>query len=364
MAKLFGKDYTRQELLERVGDISQIAGVRKVTLADGKEKGVETYLFQTGSGFNFAVPASRGLDISWADWKGMPLAFLTPVGEVAPEFYDDQGLGWLRSFYAGLLTTCGLTQVGPPNVDQGESLGLHGRVSNIPAQNVAYDGEWQGNDYVMWVKGKVREAVVFGENLLMTRKISARLGEDKLIIEDRVENMGYKTTPHMILYHINGGFPAVDTDSTLISPTLSAEPRDEEAKKEAELYYKFGAPTPGFAERVYSHKMAAEPDGTVITALVNRNAGDGFGFYVKYNLKELPWFTEWKMNGAGTYVVGMEPGNCGVAGRAGERASGRLQFLEPGESRSYRVEIGVIASSEAISDLEQRIARMKQPVTV
>lgn len=363
MAGLFGRDYTRQELMNRVGRISQIASVKKVEYADGNEKGVEAYLLKTGSGFSFTALASRGMDISSADWQGKSLAFLSSTGEIAPEFYEPKGLGWLRGFYGGLLVTCGLTQVGFPSVDQGEELGLHGRYSYLPASNVSYGGEWEGDDYVMWVQGKVRQAVIFGENVVLTRRISTRLGEDRLWIEDTVENEGFEPQPHMILYHINGGFPAVDAGSVLVSPTISAEPRDTESEKERELYHKFAEPTPGFVERVYYHQMAAEPDGTVITALVNRNIHGGFGFYVKYNQNQLPRFTEWKMMGAGTYVVGMEPANCRVEGRAQERAAGRLQMIEPGETRRYELELGVLTSEEAISELEGRVRQMKKTPT-
>jgi hypothetical protein len=359
MASLYGRHYTRQELLERIGDISQIAGVRKVRLADGSEEGVEAYLFKTGSGLSFTALASRGMDISSADWCGRSLAWMSATGAVAPQFYEEAGLGWLRSFYGGLLVTCGLTYVGAPTADQGRQLGLHGRASNIPARNVSHDTDWQGDDYMMWVRGKVRESAVYGENVVLTRKISARLGEDRLWISDTVVNEGHETTPHMLLYHINGGFPALDDGSVLISPTRSVTPRDADAEVEQEIYYRFGPPVAGFRERVYYHDMAAEPDGTVTAALVNRSIAGGFGFYVKYNKNELPVFTEWKMNAPGTYVVGVEPGNCHVEGRARERERGTLQMLEPGEKRNYALEIGVLTSEEAIADLEARVGRIK-----
>src|SRR3990172_2059232 len=143
MATLYGRQYSREALLERLGDISQVAGVKKVRLADGNEEGVEAYLVKTGSGFNFRVLASRGMDISSADWHGRSLNWMSPTGEVAPEFHEEPKLGWLRSFYGGLVATCGLTQAGAPTVDQGTELGLHCRVSNTPARNVSYGGEWQ-----------------------------------------------------------------------------------------------------------------------------------------------------------------------------------------------------------------------------
>jgi hypothetical protein len=66
------------------------------------------------------------------------------------------------------------------------------------------------------------------------------------------------------------------------------------------------------------------------------------------------------MIGEGTYVLGVEPGNCSVLGRARERAEGTLQYLEPGKSLVFHLEIGVISSPEEmnqISDLVDNLLR-------
>jgi hypothetical protein len=76
---------------------------------------------------------------------------------------------------------------------------------------------------------------------------------------------------------------------------------------------------------------------------------DGVGVYVRYRQQTLPQFVQWRMFGGGTYVLGLEPANCRVGGRAMERAAGRLQTLQPGESRSYRLEIGVLAGRANIA---------------
>ena len=36
--------------------------------------------------------------------------------------------------------------------------------------------EWRGDDYVLEIEGQARQAVLFGENLLLTRKISHPAG--------------------------------------------------------------------------------------------------------------------------------------------------------------------------------------------
>lgn len=354
MPRLYGVDYTKDELLKRVGDISQIGGVRLQDRADGFERGVRTADFRTGSGLSFSVLIDRGLDISTAEFCGQAFAWRSSTTDIAPQYFEEPELRWLRSFYGGLVVTCGLTYAGAPTVDQGKELGLHGRISNTPATNVYADGEWRDDDYLMWIRGKMRETVVFGENIELDRKITAKLGESRIWIHDKVTNMGYQNTEHMILYHINIGFPAIDEGGRLIGPIKGYQPRDAEAEIDKEKYAEFPAPTVGFKEKVYYLDMVPDQNGDVSAALVNPSFrdGQGFGVYVRYPKNELPEFTEWKMVDAGTYVVGMEPANCRVEGRAKERARGALQFLKPGEIREYHLEIGLLNSPEEIREFE------------
>jgi hypothetical protein len=61
------------------------------------------------------------------------------------------------------------------------------------------------------------------------------------------------------------------------------------------------------------------------------------------------------MTGEGIYVVGMEPGTNRGDGRSLERKEGRLIFLKPGETRSYHLEIGVLAGQEGIAAFENKV---------
>ena len=127
-----------------------------------------------------------------------------------------------------------------------------------------------------------------------------------------------------------------------------------------EHYYLNDPPTVGFKERCYYHDMASDKDGFVYAGLVNKNMPDGgqFGFYVKYNINELPKFTQWKMNGAREYVVGLEPANCWVEGRAKERTRG-LQFLDPGEVRKYSLEIGALTNAAEVAEFEETVRSLR-----
>jgi hypothetical protein len=351
MPLLWGREWSREELERRVGDLSQIAGVRLVELADGKERGVRAAEIKTGSGLSFTVLIDRGLDISTAEYNGKALAWRSMTEDAHPAFFEPEGLGWLRTFYGGLLITCGMTYAGAPGEDQGQSFGLHGRVSHLPAKNVYADAAWEGDRYRVWIRGKCQESVVFSENLLLTREISAYLGESRLLVHDVVENVGHARTEHMYLYHINIGFPAVDEGARLISPSRSAQPRDAEAEAGKEDYPRFQAPTGGYQEKVYFHDLATDADGYTQTAIANPTLGHGV--YIRYPKAQMPEFIEWKMMGIRNYVVGMEPANCSVLGRAAERQRGTLQFLEPGEQREYRMEIGVLDGLPAIERFER-----------
>lgn len=361
MARLYGKKYSKNDLLARVGDVSQVARIKPYRLVEGQEDGVMALDVANGSGLDFTVLASRGLDISAARYNGRSLAWRSATSDTHPSFFDhegENGRGWLRAFYGGLVVTCGLTWAGANDVEDGRSYGLHGRVSNTPATNVQWDGEWDNDEYTLAIQGKVREATVFGENLQLTRRISTRLGDASLVIEDTVENLGVKRTEHMMLYHINIGFPIVNDASRIVSPTLSATPRDIEAENGKELYASLQPPEAGFREKVYFHELAPLSDGSVMAAIVNPDCdsgdseGQGLGIYCRYDPAQLPRFIEWKMMDAGTYVVGMEPANCLVMGRPHERAAGSLQFLDPGEKRHYKVELGVLAGPVQIADFE------------
>ncbi len=340
MPEIWGTHYTRTELVERLGDLRQLADVRPIEFTDGPERGTRGVSIRNAAGLSFRVLLERGMGLYDLQFQGVPIPFLSPAGAVHPAYYDPTGLGWLRSWPGGFLTPCGLTQVGSPCRDNEEELGLHGRLASLPAANVAWGAGWSGDEYLLWVEGSMRESVFFGENLLLRRRIWTRLDTPYLWIEDKVENQGQKPAPHMFLQHINLGFPLVDGTTRLILPEHTTRPRDETAAVGLAECQSFSSPIPDYAEQVFYHDLSANADGYVAVSLVNPsfNGGQGLGLTLRYSKNQYPVLVEWKMMRAGTYVVGLEPSNCLVEGRAAERASGRLQFLQPGETRHYAIE--------------------------
>lgn len=349
MITLFGRSWTRDEIRAAVGDLSQIAGARLYRLAEGFEEGTLAADVYTGSGLEFTVLPSRGMDVTRASFRGIPLAWTSAQTSRHPAYYEPEGLGWLRSFPGGLMTTCGLSWMGAPDEDGGQPLGLHGRISNTPATAVRASADWEREDYVISVEGCLREAVVFGENLLMKRRIRTTLGSCSFTVEDEVVNEGFERAPLMLLYHCNVGFPVVADGALVVVPARETCPRDAEAADGLESWSRLHGPKPGYREKVYFHTVEPGPDGTATAAVVNPTLGSGLAVFVRYRPEQLPCFVQWKMLGAGTYVVGLEPGNALVLGRSKEREAGRLQTLEPGEERRFTLEIGVLEGDAALA---------------
>lgn len=357
--KIYGKEVSRQEIQQKTGDISQLGEINYYEMIDGVSRGVRGIDVKSPCGLDFTVLPDRGMDISRFMYRSVPIAWRSATRETSPVYYESKGAEWLRTFYGGLITTCGLTTMGPPSVDEGEELGLHGRIANIAADRVQADGTWEGDRYRMWVQGRVREASVFGDKLELTRKITTWMDEPVIIVEDEVENIGSEPSPIMVLYHVNIGYPVVDEGAELLEAEASVSPRDDEAKDGYDIFNKFTAPEKGFREKVYFHDIGADEDGNCNVAIVNEkfDNGRGIGIWMKFNKDSLPTMVQWKNMGMGEYVCGIEPGNGSVGGRKAEREKGTLKFLEPGQKESFRLEFKVLTSKEHISSFRNKYVR-------
>jgi hypothetical protein len=357
MAWYSGRNWKREELLARIGDPLQVAGARGSVLTDGKADGVRAVEISTGSGLSFTVLPGRGMDIPFASFKGKALGFFSGTGITSPRYYDEPGLEWLRSFYGGLLTTCGITNAGAPGPDAGAPYGLHGRESNNEAENLCVQQDWEGDEFLISVKGTMREARAMGENVTLTRAIETKLGARGFRLHDRIANRGFTPEPLMLIYHFNMGFPLLGPSARVVGPIRRSIARDEEARKDrgVEECLQFPEPILGYAEKVFLHGLGTQPDGKTFMALLNRDTGDGqpLGLVMRWRQKELPAFTHWKMPCKGFYVMGLEPGTVPPLGRGVLREQGMLPMLEPQSSYDVTIELEVLDSISQFEDLEQ-----------
>lgn len=351
MPKLWGSNYSRDELVRRVGDLSQVASVVPYEFADGNERGCKAVLIRNAGGLELTVLTDRGMGVYDFSYRGIPLAFKTAAGPVHPSYCSSRGFDWLSSWPAGFLTPCGLTNVGSPCVDGAGEQGLHGRIAAIAARNVSSGVQWTSDEECdLFVEGTMRETTFFGENLCMIRRISTRVGESRMWIEDAVENQGQDPAPFMFLQHINLGFPLIDEHSRLLLPACTTAARDDDALAGIGEWGAFTTPKKSFREQVFYHDCEADGDNSIRVALINREfgRGTGIGVYIKYKKDEFPNLAQWKMMKQGIYVCGIEPANCHVEGRLRERERGTLVMLGRGERRSFTMEIGVLYGVEEL----------------
>jgi hypothetical protein len=346
-----------QFLIEHAGSISQIGGLKRYILNDGKARGVEAVDVNTGAGLSFTVLPGRGMDIAWASYKGVPLAYMSKTGIVSSGYYENEGMNWLRSFFAGLLTTCGLSNVGNPCQEQHEEVGiinhgLHGRVSNTEAEQVNCTEEWESGKYVLTVSGKMREAMLHGENITLRRTISCNLGDKSFTLRDIVKNEGMYDHHLMLLYHVNLGYPLLDAGSRVIINSKSAT-TTEGAPSPDQDFRSCHAPVRRAVQRGYSHDLAADQKGFVRLALVNDRLG--LGFALEYEKNRLPKFNQWKMLSTGEYVMGLEPGTCLPISREEAERRGEALILHSCERYEAAITFTVLDGSAEIGAFEKSV---------
>ncbi len=356
MAWFAGKKWNRGELAARIGDPLQIAGARGSILTDGKADGVRAVEVTTGGGLGFTVLPGRGMDIPFAAYKGRPLGFFSGTGITSPAYYQEPGLEWRRSFYAGMLTTCGIANAGAPSTDQGRPFGLHGRVANAAAENLCVEQDWEGDEFMIRLRGTMREAEAMVENLTLTRRIETRLGAAGFRIHDTVVNRGFSAQPLMLLYHCNFGFPLLSPTARIVGPIQKSEPRDEEARagRGVEECLTFPEPIQGYAEKVFFHSLGARPDGATFIALLNRDAGEGApGDRPAMEPQGASPLHRMEDAVQGLLRHGPRPGTVSPMGRGALREKGALPMIEGQASYDVTIDFEVVDTIAKLEEVEK-----------
>ncbi len=348
--ELFGTSYTYQELRDLMPDISRVAGIKPYTLFDGPERGVFAIDVWTGSGLRYSVVPDRGMNICNANFKGIPLDWSSGTGITSPFLYNSHGWKWLRSFNGGLVHTCGLGNVGDPCIDDAldhdnKDFGGHGRISSTPAQELSWKVVDAEEHYQMIVSGKCKIISATEENLVLERTIESALGGKKILIKDRIVNRGYNSTPVLLLYHCNFGFPLLSEETILSLPAKKAVDWNGNLVQD---FTGIKSPTHENEDTVIYPEIL---DGSCEIKLFNPHlGGKGTGVYMKYEAAELPHLTVWRHYQKRSYVMGIEPGTCRVGGRLQEINKGRAVYLEKDQSFEVHLEIGVIEGEGARFD--------------
>ena len=339
------------ELRKKCGDPSALCGIKDYIYNDGPSRGVRAFDLKNGKGIEMTVLADRGMDIPFLSFKGYNIGVTSKVGIRSPYlFQENGGLGFLRQFYAGMMTTCGLTYAGSPCEDGGQQLGLHGVFDNTPAGKVSAWQDYEGDDMVLRVAGDIREADLFGPNMVMHRQLTLDTEKNELHVHDVAENQGYSTSPLMMVYHINFGYPMLDDGARTYYSTHVVTPRDEFAKQGMHNYDVMEDAGIERAEQCYFH--TGHGDGEAFAMIHNEKLG--IAGIVRYDKERFPLLCEWKCMRAGDYALGLEPTTSGVLSRPEARESGLLTYLKPGETRDFNVTIELTDDPARIESFKAR----------
>lgn len=341
------KEITTQPWTNKLSNAAQLGGIETSIIDNGLGRGTRIAWINTGTGLRYKVVIDRAMDIADAFYNQHSLVWLSHAGVMPPQPFSGKGIDWIRTFGGGLITTCGLSHVGGPESDEYGERGLHGLVSNIPAEiESIIQPDPVAGKMEMSITGVIKQTQVFGPILELRRTISGTLGEAKIRIHDEVINRANTTTPHMMLYHCNLGWPLVDEGAEIVWEG-AWQSRDGDPNnpifREGNDFKTCLAPLEahnGGGEEAAFIDIDADAEGRCYCGI--RNGALGIELAIRFQKSQLPWMTNWQHWGKGEYVTGIEPGTNPPIGQAKARAQNTLIQLAPGQRRMYDLEIEVL----------------------
>ncbi len=344
----------KKTLMKYTGSLQQAAYVRPVRYTEGRAV-MDAFQIKNGS-LMFTVMADKCLDIGELSYKGINFNFLSKPGLNGRNPFDTAGSEAQRSIMGGLFFTAGLENICAPCTLGGHDYPMHGRMRTTPAEHLSGDAFWDGDSYILTVSGEMREAELFGENMLLRRKIETRYGEKSVTVHDEFENLSFRPEPMMLLYHCNVGFPLLDGNCRVFLPAKKVTPRDEAAACHMETWNKMEQPLDNEPERVYIFDLAADMYGNTMAAVLNMETY--MGLKIEWNRKYLPYFMEWKSVASGDYVIGFEPANSSVYGRPYHTAHKCLHTLDPFCKETINLKFTAIDGKEECLETESKIEKL------
>ncbi|WP_284392630.1 aldose 1-epimerase family protein [Devosia yakushimensis] len=330
---------SRSALRERTVDGRGLADIRLLQLEDGPGRGQRLLVVRNATGIGCEIALDRGFDISSATWRGINIGWNSANGLPWPPHPIDaeHGVGFYRNL-DGFLVTCGLDHIGGARKTGAEHFihkhrrevfhPLHGRISSQRATLSGYGITWEQDVPTIWAEGMVRQSAVFGENLILRRRIQIEVFGTRVDIADTVENAGFRPTPHAMLYHLNFGYPFLDQNTRIsgdISPDFTAAFNDGDKR-----------PHPDFVD--YYEGIAVQPNQAIATIeLRNEALLGGMRARLSYPTAALPALGIWRAFQSGIYALALEPA---------KPQSPETNILAPGESVTYKIGIGIGSTTD------------------
>ena len=302
--------------------------LRRVTVDEGKARGVQVIEIATAGGLRIDLLPDQGLDIGQVHFRGLNMSWISKNGPDAPRCDIPFENEFLKYFPGGLLYTGGLRSTGPANRDGDEWHPLHGRFHSLSADQVSARVE----DDVIVVSGVLRETSLFGHVLELKREYRIPVFGARIELSDRLTNLAHQSEEYSLLYHCNFGWPLVSAEARVELPEQRrTTPRTPWAATILGQEQTFVEPVPGEEERVFFHEDMEKRVAIVNPAINTRMT-------LTWS-DTLPVLSHWRSMASGDYVCGLEPTNSYIMGRCDERKNGTLPVLQPFESVDTKVTI-------------------------
>jgi hypothetical protein len=337
--------------------MQQLAYVRPIVFTEGRASYLRGYAIKNGT-LNLNVLTDKCLDIADFSYKGININFLSKPGLTGRNHYDTHGLEAQRSIMGGLFFTCGLGNTCPPCEVEGKEYPMHGRMRSTPAEHIYADAFWENDEYIIKVGGEMREAELFGENMVLRRFIQTKYGTNTILIHDEIENLSFREEAMMLMYHFNIGYPILSPGSRVILPSTSVVAHGKYSQENIKNWFNMDDPIPNAPEQVFVHQIAADFQGNTFAAVINEK--ERIGVQIKFNQKYLPNFIQWKSIGAGDYVMGLEPSNSVLFGREYHQSNQILHMLNPFGKEIIELEISILDGEREISEIKKLASKLSE----
>lgn len=325
-------DLVAQGLVARPGHLAVVEDTVGVTGSRGRVLRARVL-----DGLDVEILCDRGLDVGAVWFNGRPLSWSSPIRD-ASRLPGAMGRDWLTRFNGGLVTTCGLENIGPATPTDG----MHGSHSSQLAHEVTWRSEVSEDGPKVVVTGTIDSARLFGRRVYVYRTIIVHApadGQPYVSVTDTVRNEGVMPATTALLYHVNFGAPTVLPGTRILVEASAVTEREPcpSVPSEKEL----PESTTEMTEAVFEY--AGVPVSHARATALLRTPGMDRDVEVTWSADTLPRLCQWVFPTRGGWALALEPGNAPMWGadRVGE--SNGAPLLSPGAEFTASVRIRVLA---------------------
>lgn len=318
-----------------IGNPSQLIGIKRYRLSEGREKGVECIDVDGMNGLSFTVAADRGLDISSLRFTGKNICYQGINGVTNPSFYTGTDQSRRENFFYGMLSTCGLENTGPGCTVDGKAYVQHGSLNQLPARDICLERPCGPSQPDVRITGTITQYLFREYHYVVHREICYYDSSNELSVRDRVENRFYEEVPICIMYHYNFGYPFLTEALKLKIPSKAVGCKNQDAKAGLGTMLEVTPPAAGYRPQVFYHSFEEEGWNEVVL----ENPLLSIGVRLSFHGSTLSRMNHWKMFGEQEYVLALEPCNQFPYGRRALFERNCPKMLKPYETAEYQTKL-------------------------